>query len=62
MMKTEHIVSLIAERENMTFDDAYKVFVSSHTHEALMNTKSLLWAESSEFILDEYLREGNRLG
>jgi hypothetical protein len=57
IMKTEHAVTLIAESEGIAFDDAYRAFSKSQTCKALENTASLLWAESAEFIVDEYYRE-----
>jgi hypothetical protein len=56
-IKTEHVVSLIADYEHVSFDDAYREFVDSQTYTALVNATTLLWAESAEFILDEYCRE-----
>ena len=57
MMKTEHVVTLIAETEQLTFDEALILFTKTRTYRSLMNTESLMWSESAEFILDEYLRE-----
>jgi hypothetical protein len=34
-----------------------KEFYESRTYKALQNTESVLWAESSEFIVDELFRE-----
>jgi hypothetical protein len=57
MIKTEHIVTLIAENENTSFAEALSLFTDSRTYKNLLNTESLMWAESSEFVFDEYLRE-----
>jgi hypothetical protein len=57
LMKIEHVVRVIAEREHKDFDPAYRAFAASATYGALMNPVSILWAESAEFIADEYERE-----
>jgi hypothetical protein len=60
LMKIEHVVRVIAGRERMDFDSAYRAFAASATYGALMNPASVLWAESAEFIADEYGRESGR--
>jgi len=55
--KIEQIVSIIAEKEHIQFDDAYEAFISSDTYKTLKRTDNLYWAESAEFIADEYYRE-----
>jgi len=55
--KTEHIVNIITEKENSSFDSAYANFLSSKIYKSLQIPASLLWAENAEFIADEYLRE-----
>jgi len=57
MMKIEHVVSLIAEAEQVDFDSALMLFTVTRTYQSLINTESLMWSESAEFILDEYFRE-----
>ena len=57
MFKIEHIVNIIAERDNKDFDTAFAEFLASDTYRILQQTNNLLWAESSEFIADEYDRE-----
>ena len=57
MQKIEHIVSVIAQRENTSFDSAYADFSASHVYKSMQNPASLLWAENAEFIVDEYYRE-----
>ena len=57
IQKTEHIVNIIAEKENISFDSAYAKFLASRLYMALQNPASLLWAENAEFIADEYYRE-----
>jgi len=57
LFKIEQISSIISEKEKITFDDAYTAFVSSNTYNILKRTDNLYWAESAEFIADEYYRE-----
>jgi hypothetical protein len=57
LTKIEHVVRIIAEREREGFDAIYPIFLNSKTHKALCNPDTLLWAESAEFIVDEYNRE-----
>ncbi|GHV31390.1 hypothetical protein FACS1894167_13700 [Synergistales bacterium] len=57
IMKIEKITRLIAEQKDCDFEKAYRDFLGSKTYTALQNTESLMWAESEEFIVDEYYRE-----
>jgi len=57
MFKIEQIVNILAERDGKDFDTAFAEFLASKTYGILQNTKNLFWAESSEFIVDEYDRE-----
>jgi hypothetical protein len=57
LFKIEQIVSILAEKEHVSFDDAYGMFVSSNTYNTLNRTNNLYWAESAEFIADEYYRD-----
>jgi hypothetical protein len=57
IQKVEHIVNIIALKDNISFDSAYNVFLSSKIYKSLQNPASLLWAENAEFIADEYYRE-----
>jgi hypothetical protein len=59
MFKIEHIVSIIAEKEKIPFEKAYLNFLDSNTYKILQRTSSLMWAESAEFVVDEYYREVN---
>jgi len=56
IQKIEHIVKLIAEKENILFDSAYEKFSASRLYFSLQNPASLLWAENAEFIADEFFR------
>jgi len=57
MFKIEHIVNILAERDSKDFDTVFAEFLASDTYRILQQTDNLLWAESSEFIVDEYDRE-----
>ncbi|MDR2590521.1 MAG: hypothetical protein LBC71_06010 [Oscillospiraceae bacterium] len=57
ILKIEHVVRLIAEKKSRDFDDCYNDFICSKTYIALQNTNSVMWAESAQFIVDEYFRE-----
>ena len=57
LFKIEHIVNILAEKEKIPFDDAYSAFVFSNTYNILKQTDNLYWAESAEFLVDEYYRE-----
>jgi len=57
VMKIEKIVRIVSERTGKTFEEILSKFYESRTYKALQNTESVLWAESSEFIVDELFRE-----
>ncbi|MBB6696679.1 hypothetical protein [Clostridium algidicarnis] len=57
VMKIEKIVRLVSQKTGKTFEEALGEFYDSNTYKALQNTDSVLWAESSEYIVDELLRE-----
>jgi len=57
VQKTEHIVSIIAEKENSSFDSSYANFLNSKIYKSLQVPSSWLWTENAEFIADEYFRE-----
>jgi hypothetical protein len=53
----ERVVSLIVEQEHRPFDEVYAEFMESMVYRALQDTRSLMWTENAEFIVDEYYRE-----
>ncbi|AOR24134.1 hypothetical protein [Clostridium taeniosporum] len=57
IMKVEKIISIICEKTGETFEEVLKKFYKSNTYKALQNTESVLWAESSQYIVDELFRE-----
>ncbi|MDR1029718.1 MAG: hypothetical protein LBL76_02475 [Treponema sp.] len=60
MVKIVHTVGLLAQKENRGFDEVYADFLESNTYQAIQDTRSLMWYENSEFIVDEYYREKSR--
>ena len=57
LLKIEHVVRLIAQKEGKSFDDVYADFLYSKTYSALQRVQNDYWAESAEFLVDEYYRE-----
>lgn len=55
--KIRMVVELIAEKENISFDEAYELFSTSNAYWCLQTPATLMWAESAEFIMDEFYRE-----
>ena len=55
--KIRTVVEMLAEKEQRSFDEMYLIFAGSRTYTALEKPDSLMWAESAEFIVDEYDRE-----
>jgi hypothetical protein len=60
MFKIERIATILTKREHKDFDNALAAFLSSRTYRALQQTDNALWAESSEYIADDYQREKQR--
>jgi hypothetical protein len=54
--KIEQVVSIIAEKENVCFEDVYSNFLKSKIYKSLQNTNTLMWFENAEFIVGEYYR------
>jgi len=57
LTKTEHVVGIIAEKEGRPFEDCYRDFLLSRAYQNLIDTETLLWGESAEFIVDDYYLE-----
>ena len=53
------LVYFVDYKEKTSFEAAYQNFLNSNTYKILQKTSSLMWAESAEFIVDEYYREKN---
>jgi hypothetical protein len=54
--KIEQVVYIIADKENVSFEEAYSKFLTSQTYKSLQNTRTLMWFENAEFIVGEYYR------
>ena len=57
LLKTEQVVRILSETFKRPFDEMLKAFYASKTFQSLKNTQSEMWAESAEFIADEFERE-----
>ena len=55
--KISTVVEMISNKEHISFEEAFQKFAESRTYEVLQNPESLLWSESSEYIVDEYYRQ-----
>ena len=58
-IKLVHTLGLLAPKENRPFDEVYADFLESNVYRAIQDTRSLMWYENAEFIVDEYYREKN---
>ena len=59
MLQIEQTLGLLAPKENRPFDEVYAEFLESNVYRAIQDTRSLMWYENAEFIVDEYYREKN---
>lgn len=57
LMKVEEVTRILTTFLHKSFDEVLGAFYKSKTFAALKNTESCMWAESSQFIADEYMRE-----
>lgn len=57
LMKVEEVTRILTTFLHKPFDEVLGAFYKSKTFAALKNTDSCMWAESSQFIADEYMRE-----
>ena len=57
LMKVEQVVRILADKAGKSFDEMLQLFYKSRTYAALKNTQSGMWAESAEFIADDFERE-----
>ena len=56
LFKIEQISNILAKKEHISFDEAYERFVLSDTYSILKRVDNLYWAESAEYLIDEYYR------
>jgi hypothetical protein len=57
LLQIEQTLSILAQKEGRGFDEVYQEFLASNTYRAIQDTRSLMWYENAEFIVDEYYRE-----
>lgn len=57
LMKIEEVVRFLSGYLKKPFDKVLGIFYQSRTFASLKNPKSEMWAESAQFIADEFLRE-----
>jgi hypothetical protein len=51
------VVDIIQEHMAVTFEEAMMMFYHSETYKTLQNTENALWAESAEYIADQFFEE-----
>lgn len=56
LMKIEEVVRILSEKLKKSFDETLGVFYGSRTFKSLKNPQSEMWAESAQFIADDFLR------
>lgn len=54
--KVASVVAQLAKRENVDFDSMYVAFCESLLYERLVIPETLLWSESTEFLVDQYYK------
>lgn len=54
--KIRRVVELIAENEAISFEKAFQCFAESTVYDNLQNSNTMMWSESSEYIVCEYYR------
>lgn len=55
--KIKSVVELIAEKEKLSFEDAYLEFSQSSVYEALQNTETVMWEESPQYIMTQFYKK-----
>ena len=51
------VVNIIMDRTKKSFIDSVSAFYSSETYKELQQTENGFWAESPDYIADEFFRE-----
>lgn len=57
LLKIEEVVRILSKDFKKPFDEILQSFYKSKTFDSLKNTQTGMWAESAEFIADEFERE-----
>lgn len=55
--KIKSVVELIAEKEKLSFEDAYLEFSQSSVYRALQNTETVMWEESPQYIMTQFYKK-----
>ncbi|MCD8049736.1 MAG: hypothetical protein LUG52_09135 [Clostridia bacterium] len=55
--KIRAAVEIIAEKEGISFDECFVEFAKSRTYRNIQLIETMMWAESAEYIVDDYYRE-----
>jgi len=56
LIQIENVVRILAKREGCSFDEMLARFYKSRTFSNLTNPDSTLWAESTGYIADDFVR------
>ena len=56
LIQIENVVRILAERECISFDEMLGRFYKSRTYRNLINPDCTLWAESADYIADDFGR------
>ncbi|MGM9526693.1 MAG: hypothetical protein ACI3U1_10555 [Peptococcaceae bacterium] len=54
------VIKVIQKQLQITFYEALALFYRSETYKIMQNTENALWAESAEYIADQYFAEKNK--
>ena len=54
------VVNEIQRRLNISFEEAMMLFYRSETYKILQETENAFWAESAEYIADQYFEEAEQ--
>lgn len=56
LIQIENVVRILARREGCSFDEMLARFYRSRTYRNLTNPDCGLWAESADYIADDFVR------
>lgn len=56
LIQIENVVRILARREGCSFDEMLTRFYRSRTYRNLTNPDCGLWAESADYIADDFVR------
>ncbi len=51
------VMDILQKRLNISFEEAMQMFYQSDTYVILQQTENGLWAESAEYIADQFMAE-----